>query len=87
MSIMKTSESLLSEKAPQPPGTSRRRFLAETSAAAALAGLAFWGYRRSEPAEAEAASSRSGQPKMVHIVEFSDAGVIQGRTSVAVETQ
>ncbi len=75
MTIKKPEDSLLSQKAAEPIGLSRRRFLVETSAAAALAGLAFWAYRRSEPTTAEAAASRAGQPKMVRIVEFSDAGV------------
>ena len=82
MGIQKILGSLLSERAPAPLCLSRRRFLVETSAAAAVAGLAFWGYRRSELAEAEAAPSRSGQPKMVHIVEFSDAGVRQDVVTV-----
>jgi len=64
-----------SEKVPEPLGPSRRRFLVETSAAAALAGLVLWGYRRSQPAEAEPAPAKAGQPKMVRSVEFSDAGV------------
>jgi len=42
----------------------------------ALAGLVFWHYRSPEAVEAGAA--RAGQPKMVRIVEFSDAGIRQG---------
>jgi peptide-methionine (R)-S-oxide reductase len=41
----------------------------------ALAGLVLWHYRSPEAVEAGAA--RAGQPKMVRIVEFSDAGVRQ----------
>jgi peptide-methionine (R)-S-oxide reductase len=41
----------------------------------ALAGLALWPYRRPEALESGAASA--GQPKMVRIVQFSDAGVRQ----------
>ena len=75
MIIQKPAANLPSEKAPEPPGPSRRTFLLETSAAAALAGLALWSYRRTQPAEAEPAPAKGGQPKMVRIVEFSDAGV------------
>jgi peptide-methionine (R)-S-oxide reductase len=82
MITKKPGDSLLSQKTPEPPGPSRRRFLLETSAAAALAGLAFWGYRRSQPAEAEPAPAGAGQPKMVRIVEFSDAGARQDEVSV-----
>jgi peptide-methionine (R)-S-oxide reductase len=41
----------------------------------ALAGLVLWLYRRPESVESGAASA--GQPKMVRIVQFSDAGVRQ----------
>jgi len=82
MIIQKPAPSLPSEKVPDPPGPSRRRFLVETSAAAALAGLVLWGYRRSEPAEAEPTPAKGGQPKMVRIVEFSDAGVRQDVVTV-----
>ena len=52
----------------------RRGFIGASTAA--LAGLALWYYRRSEPTAADAAPT--GQPKMVKIVEFTDAGVRQG---------
>jgi len=54
----------------------RRGFLG--ASAAALAGLALWHYRRSEPSAAEA---EAGQPKLVRIVEYTDSGV---RRSVVV---
>jgi peptide-methionine (R)-S-oxide reductase len=75
MSIKGSVDMPVSEKAPRRLDISRRSFLAQTTAAAAVAGLAILGYRRSEPAEAE--PTRGGQPKMVRIVEFSDAGVRQ----------
>ena len=49
----------------------RRVFLGMS--ASALAGLALWGFRKPERVEAGGGPSR--QPKMVRIVEFSDAGV------------
>jgi len=52
----------------------RRGFIG--ASAAALAGLAVWHYRRSEPTAGEAAPS--GQPKMVKIVDFTDAGAREG---------
>jgi peptide-methionine (R)-S-oxide reductase len=75
MSIKKSADTSYPERTPERLRVDRRKFLAQTSAATALAGLAFWGYRRSEPGEAEAAPP--GQPKTVRIVEFSDAGVRQ----------
>src|SRR6516225_5381635 len=52
----------------------RRGFIG--ASVAALAGLALWHYRRSEPTAGEAAPS--GQPKMVKIVDFTDAGAREG---------
>jgi peptide-methionine (R)-S-oxide reductase len=75
MGIKRTDDIAHSEEAPRRLDISRRKFLAQTSAAAGIAGLAIWGYRRSETAEAE--PTRGGQPKTVRIVEFSDAGVRQ----------
>ena len=75
MIIKRPARNPLSEEARERNGWSRRRFLVETSAAAAIAGLTLWGFRRSEPAEAEPTPAKGGQPKMVRIVEFSDAGV------------
>ena len=64
-----------SEKTSERRDMDRRKFLVQGTSAAAIAGLAVWGYHRSEPAEAE--PTRNGQPKTVRIVEFSDAGVRQ----------
>ncbi len=69
------------EKPPRSFG--RRAFIA--SSASALTGLLFWLYRRSQFASAasaagtamDAAAEPAGPPKMVRIVEFSDAGVRQ----------
>ncbi len=52
----------------------RRAFIGVS--ASAFAGLALWRYRRSEAVQAGALPA--GQPKMVKIVEFTDAGVRQG---------
>jgi peptide-methionine (R)-S-oxide reductase len=52
----------------------RRAFIGVS--ASALAGLVLWRYRGSEAVQAEALPA--GQPKMVKIVEFTDAGVRQG---------
>jgi peptide-methionine (R)-S-oxide reductase len=52
----------------------RRAFIGVS--ASALAGLVLWRYRGSEAVPAEAAPA--GQPKMVKIVEFTDAGVREG---------
>jgi peptide-methionine (R)-S-oxide reductase len=52
----------------------RRAFIGLS--ASALAGLVLWRYRRSEAVRAEALPA--GQPKMVKIVEFTDAGVREG---------
>jgi peptide-methionine (R)-S-oxide reductase len=52
----------------------RRGFLGVS--ATTLAGLALWRYGRSEAARAEMWAA--GQPKMVKIVEFTDAGARQG---------
>jgi peptide-methionine (R)-S-oxide reductase len=60
-----------------PGGVDRRVFIA--ASVSALAGLALWRYQRPQEAEAGAAPAR--QPKMVQIVEFSDAGVRQGVVS------
>ena len=48
--------------------------------ASALAGLALWHYRKLE--RVEAGGAPAGQPKMVRIVEFSDAGVRQDTLNV-----
>jgi peptide-methionine (R)-S-oxide reductase len=61
-----------------PGGVDRRVFIA--ASVSALAGLALWCYQRPQEVEAGAAPAR--QPKMVQIVEFSDAGVRQGVVSV-----
>ncbi|HEY6290126.1 MAG TPA: peptide-methionine (R)-S-oxide reductase MsrB [Terriglobia bacterium] len=78
MSIKRTTDVPYSEVTPEQLDLNRRKFLkgAGAAASAALAGLAFWRYRRWEPAEAEAAPA--GQPKTVRIVEFSDAGLREG---------
>jgi peptide-methionine (R)-S-oxide reductase len=55
-------------------GVDRRAFIGVS--ASALAGLVLWEYRTPGPVEAGAA--RTGQPKMVRIVEFSATGVRQG---------
>jgi peptide-methionine (R)-S-oxide reductase len=52
----------------------RRAFIG--ASVTALAGLVVWHYPSSKSVEAEAAPA--GQPKMVRIVEFSDAGIRQG---------
>jgi peptide-methionine (R)-S-oxide reductase len=57
----------------------RRGFIG--ASAAAVAGLARWHYRGSEPTAAEAASG--GQPKIVRIVEYTDSGVRQGVVTVS----
>lgn len=62
------------EKDGSPRSVDRRVFIGVS--ASALAGLTLWHYRRHEPAETEA--EPAAQPKMVRIVEFSDAGVRQG---------
>ncbi len=54
-------------------GIDRRVFLGMS--AAALAGLVLWRGKRPEAVEAEGAPA--GPPKMVHIMEFSDAGLRQ----------
>jgi peptide-methionine (R)-S-oxide reductase len=54
-------------------GIDRRVFLGMS--AAALAGLVLWRGKRPEAVEAEGVPA--GPPKMVHIVEFSDAGLRQ----------
>jgi peptide-methionine (R)-S-oxide reductase len=51
----------------------RRAFV--SLAAVGIAGLAFLHYRKSEAVEAEANAESAGPPKMVKIVEFTDAGV------------
>jgi len=56
----------------------RRSFLGVS--ATALAGAVLWRYRKSEAVRAEAAPA--GQPKMVKIVEFTDAGARQGTVLV-----
>jgi peptide-methionine (R)-S-oxide reductase len=56
----------------------RRRFLVGTGAA--LAGIAWWRYRKVEPGRVEAAPP--GPPKPVAIVEFTDVGVRKGIVSV-----
>ncbi len=62
------------EKDGSPRPVDRRVFIGVS--ASALAGLVLWHYRTPGPVEAGAACA--GQPKMVRIVEFSDAGVRQG---------
>ena len=62
------------EKDGSPRPVDRRVFIGVS--ASALAGLTLWHYRRHEPAETEA--EPAAQPKMVRIVQFSDAGVRQG---------
>ncbi len=62
------------EKDGSPPPVDRRVFIGVS--ASALAGLVLWHYRTPGPVEGGAA--RAGQPKMVRIVGFSDAGVRQG---------
>jgi peptide-methionine (R)-S-oxide reductase len=62
------------EKDGSPRPVDRRVFIGVS--ASALAGLVLWRYRT--PGPAEAGATRAGQPKMVRIVEFSDAGVRQG---------
>ncbi len=57
----------------------RRVFIGMSTSA--LAGLALWHYRKLEPVEAKGAPT--GQPKMVRIVEFSDAGVRQKIVNVS----
>src|ERR1700683_2726129 len=57
-----------------PDSVNRRGFIA--ASVATLAGLVVWHYRSLRAAEAEAAPA--GQPKMVEVVEFSDAGVRRG---------
>jgi peptide-methionine (R)-S-oxide reductase len=59
-------------------GWSRRSFFA--GGAAALTGLAWWRYAKSEPGPVEAAPA--GPPKPVTIVEFSDVGARKGTVSV-----
>ena len=59
----------------KPPRVVDRRVFIGVSASA-LAGLALWRYQRSESVQAE--GMPAGQPKMVKIVEFTDAGVRQG---------
>jgi peptide-methionine (R)-S-oxide reductase len=56
----------------------RRAFF--VTSGAALAGLALWNYEKSDPASVEA--EPIGPPKMVTLVEFTDAGVRQGVVSV-----
>jgi len=56
----------------------RRVFFALS--AAALAGIALWRYKR--PEDVEAGSAPAGPPKMVRIVEFSDAGIRQDVVTV-----
>lgn len=56
----------------------RRAFI--ITSGAALAGLVLWSYRKDEPASVEAAPK--GPPKLVTIVEFTDAGERQGVISV-----
>jgi len=80
MIVKKPGDNTGSEKPIGHLEVSRRKFLVQTAAAAAIAGLAAWGYRRSVPAEA--APTRGGQPKMVKIVAFSDAGVRQDEVLV-----
>ncbi len=57
----------------------RRVFL--SISASVLAGLVVWRYGKRQPIEAKGLPA--GPPKMVTIVEFSDAGVRQGVVSVA----
>ncbi len=56
----------------------RRSFVG--ASATALAGLALWRYRTSEPEASHAAPA--GQPKMVRIVEYSESGVREGVVAV-----
>ncbi len=56
----------------------RRVFL--SISASVLAGLVVWRYGKRQPSEAKALAA--GPPKMVRIVEFSDAGVRQGAVLV-----
>ena len=57
-----------------PRGVNRRAFIG--ASVSALAGLMFWDYR--SPKAVAAGPRPTGQPKMVQIVEFSDAGARQG---------
>jgi peptide-methionine (R)-S-oxide reductase len=59
----------------RPRGSVNRRAFIGASVSA-LAGLVLWRYR--SPESVEAGVPTAGQPKMVHIVEFSDAGMRQG---------
>jgi len=59
-------------------GSGRRGFLRGSGAAL---GLTWWYIQRREPVHAEAAAA--GVPKMVTIVEFTDAGKRKGKVSVA----
>jgi peptide-methionine (R)-S-oxide reductase len=61
-----------------PGGIGRRAFIA--ASVSVLAGLEFWRYQ--DPQAAAAGAAPAGQPKMVQIVEFSDAGVRQGIVAV-----
>jgi peptide-methionine (R)-S-oxide reductase len=61
-----------------PSGLNRRAFIG--ASVSALAGLVVWYYRSLKSVEAEAPSAV--QPKMVRIVEFSDAGLRQGIVDV-----
>ena len=56
----------------------RRAFF--VTSGAALAGLVVWNYEKSQPASVEA--EPIGPPKIVTIIEFTDAGVRQGVVSV-----
>jgi peptide-methionine (R)-S-oxide reductase len=55
-------------------GVDRRALIA--ASVSALAGLVLWRYR--SPKSVQAGATPAGQPKMVQVVEFSDAGVRQG---------
>jgi len=61
-----------------PSGSNRRAFIG--ASVSALAGFVVWYYRSLKSVEIEAPSA--GQPKMVRIVEFSDAGVQLGIADV-----
>jgi peptide-methionine (R)-S-oxide reductase len=67
------------KKQEQIPNAIGRRFFLIGSGAAAI-GLSWWYVQKREPIHAEAAAA--GRPKMVTIVEFTDAGVRKSKDSV-----
>ncbi len=66
--------------APPARPVNRRAFI--VISASALAGLAFWRFRKSAPAEANAALSPAAAPQMISIVEFSATGARTGSVTV-----